>query len=168
MIARIIAKIKLLENRFNDLSGQKTGYLIVAMSGSFLGICLITYLGFRFETALIFPPLASSTVVLFESPVSLSKVKCVVGGQLISAIVGVTVSRFLGVTWWSIAIAVTLAFYLMILTDTLHPPGGSTAFVAVLSNHSYGFVIMPVLLGVGLLILVALVIHVILINIRRN
>lgn len=137
----------------------KPGYLMVAISGSFLGISLITYLGFRYEIALIFPSLASSAVVLFASPVSLSKVKSIMGGQLISALAGVTVYQLLGSSWWSISIGVTLAMVLMILTDTLHPPGGATAFVAVLSNQTYAFVIRPVFLGVGLLILVALAIQ---------
>lgn len=146
----------------------KLGYLMVATSGIFLGISLITYLGFRYEVALIFPSLASSAVVLFASPVSLTKVKNIVGGQLISALAGVTVYQFLGSTLWSISIGVTLAMVLMDITDTLHPPGGATAFVAVLSNQTYAFVVKPVFLGLGLLILVALVVQFFVFNLKRG
>jgi len=137
----------------------KLGYLMVATLGIFLGISLITYLGLRYEVALLFPSLASSAVVLFASRVSMTKVKSIVGGQLISALAGVTVSQLLGSTWWSISLGVTLAMVLMELTHTLHPPGGATAFVAVLSNQTYVFVFKPVFLGLGILILAALVVQ---------
>ncbi|ADG81037.1 HPP family protein [Thermincola potens] len=137
----------------------KSGYLMVATLGTFLGISSIAYLGYRYEAALLFPSLASSAIVLFASPVSMTKVKCIVGGQLLSALAGVTVYQLLGSNWWSVSISVALAMVLMDITNTLHPPGGATAFVAVISKQNYAFVLKPVSLGLGILILSALVVQ---------
>lgn len=135
------------------------GYLMVATLGMLLGISSITYFGYRYEAALLFPSLASSAVVLFASPLSMSKVRCIVGGQLLSALAGVSVYQVLGTTCWSVSISVALAMALMIITDTLHPPGAATAFVAVVSKQNYAFILKPVTLGLGILILSALVVR---------
>jgi len=153
LINQIIKRVSYLIKR------AKPGYLMVAALGTFLGISSITYFGYQYEAALLFPSLASSAIVLFASPVSMTKVKCIVGGQLLSALAGVTVYQFLGTTWWSVSISVTIAMVLMDITDTLHPPGGATAFVAVISKQNYAFVLKPVSLGLGILILSALVVR---------
>jgi len=132
---------------------------MVATLGTLLGISSITYFGYRYEVALLFPSLASSAVVLFASPLSMSKVKCITGGQLLSALAGVSVYQLLGKTWWSVSISVALAIVLMVITDTFHPPGGATAFVAVDSEQNYAFVLKPVTLGLGILLLSALVVQ---------
>ena len=51
----------------------------------------------------------------------------------------------------------------MLATDTLHPPAGATALIAVLQRatitrwHGFFFIFVPVLTGNALLILIALV-----------
>ena len=57
-----------------------------------------------------------------------------------------------------------LAIVAMMLTDTVHPPGGATALIAVIgvdTVHDLGFlyVLMPAGLGALLLLLVALVVN---------
>ena len=52
----------------------------------------------------------------------------------------------------------------MIVTDTLHPPGGATALIAVIGSdtvHDLGFlyIFVPVGLGALLLLLVALIVN---------
>ena len=60
--------------------------------------------------------------------------------------------------------AVSLAIAAMIVTDTLHPPGGATALIAVIGSdtvHDLGlwYIIVPVGLGALLLLLVALIVN---------
>lgn len=60
------------------------------------------------------------------------------------------------------ALAVALAIVGMQTPKTLHPPGGATALIAVICSPKlkalgYGYVLMPVLVGVVLLLLVDLV-----------
>nr|WP_200800614.1 HPP family protein [Carboxydothermus pertinax] len=125
-----------------------------------MSIGLISYLGFFYEKALIFPSFASSAVVLFMTPrLMLRQVKNVLGGQLVSALVGVTIYKIFGSSWWAISLGVSIALVMMILTDTIHPPGGATAFAAIALHEDYLFVIKPVFLGMVLLILIALMIQ---------
>jgi CBS-domain-containing membrane protein len=132
---------------------HKKKQLLMDTLGVFLGISLVTYIGLRWDNAILFPSLVSSAIILFASPVSRQKVKVVVGGQLVSALTGVTVYKLLGTAWWSVSIGVALAMFFMVITDTVTPPGGATAFVAVMSKQPYSFVLDPVLLGLGLLVL---------------
>ena len=55
-----------------------------------------------------------------------------------------------------------LSIVAMQITKTLHPPGGATALIANVGSAQlkalgYGYVLMPVLAGVVILLLVALV-----------
>lgn len=64
--------------------------------------------------------------------------------------------------WLAAALAVSLAIVAMQITKTLHPPGGATALLATVGSVQikalgYGYVLMPVLAGVCVLLLVALV-----------
>ena len=145
---------------YDTAKRQRSVYLIAVKAGTFFGISLITYLGYRYEAELISPSLACSAVELFTPPAGMIKVKKIAGGQLLSAFIGVTMHHFLGSTWWSISISVVTAIILMELTDTMHLPGVATAFIAVISNQNYSFIYKPIMLGLGILILAALVIHV--------
>jgi len=58
-------------------------------------------------------------------------------------------------------VAVATAIAAMMLTHTVHPPGGATALIAVIGSehiHSLGYgYVMPVLAGALVLLVVALV-----------
>jgi CBS-domain-containing membrane protein len=64
--------------------------------------------------------------------------------------------------WLSSALAVSVSIVLMQMTKTLHPPGGATALIANIGSEKirslgYIYVLNPVLAGVVILLLVALV-----------
>ena len=83
----------------------------------------------------------------------------VIGGHFVSALVGVLVYYFLGSQWWSVAFGVTLAIVTMMVTNTLHPPGGATAFVAVYTQQGFGFIFCPVLVGAIALVVIAVLVN---------
>ena len=63
--------------------------------------------------------------------------------------------------WLASALSVSLSIVLMQITKTLHPPGGATALIANIGSEKvrslgYGYVLSPVLSGVLILLLVAL------------
>lgn len=65
--------------------------------------------------------------------------------------------------------AVSIAIVIMLITRTLHPPGGATALIAVIGgekihNLGYLYAIIPAGLGALILLLVALIIN----NISKN
>ena len=143
--------------------------------GSVLGIGLVAYLNFRFFTGtdlmLLIGSLGASAVLIFgaiKSP--LAQPRNLVGGHLISALIGVAAYQLLKpFPWLAAAVAVATAIAVMHATKTLHPPGGATALIAVIGDqkiHDLGFLyaIMPVGAAVILMLLVALIVN----NIPQN
>lgn len=105
----------------------------------------------------------ASTVLLFAVPHGpLSQPWPLLGGQTISAVIGVTCAAHLGPTTVAAAAALGLSLCAMHLLRCVHPPGGASALVAVLGGEAvralgYSFVVRPVLLNAGTLLVVALV-----------
>ena len=137
--------------------------------GAALGIGLISYLSITFfepeDSLLLIGSFGASAVLLYGAILSpLAQPRNVVGGHLISAIIGVSIFRMLGDSYVAAGLAVSLAIAAMIVTDTLHPPGGATALIAVIGSdtvHDLGFlyIFVPVGLGALLLLLVALIVN---------
>lgn len=104
----------------------------------------------------------ASAVLLYGAPRSpLSQPLNLIGGHVISALIGVTIYHLVpDPIWLSAALSVSLAITAMHLTKTLHPPGGATALIAIIGGnkiHTLGFsyVITPVLTGAMLMFIVA-------------
>lgn len=136
--------------------------------GSFTGIGLIGLLNSRHlkahDNIFLVASFGASSVLIYgiiNSP--FSQPRNLLGGHLISAIVGVTIHKFIPVELWlSCAISVSLSIVLMQITKTLHPPGGATALIANMGSEKiqslgYLYVLSPVLSGVLILLCVALV-----------
>lgn len=140
-----------------------------ALVGSSLGIGLCAYLSSRFfeprDVALIVGSFGASAVLVYgvtDSP--LSQPKNLLGGHLISGVIGVACYFLLGTGWAAASLAVSLAIIAMIFTDTVHPPGGATALIAVIGGeqvHSAGFwyVLAPAGLGAVVLLVIALLVN---------
>lgn len=140
-----------------------------AWMGSSLGIGLCAYLSSRFfeprDTSLLIGSFGASAVLVYgaiKSP--LAQPKNLVGGHLISSAVGVGCYFMLGTGWLAAALAVSLAIIAMIITDTVHPPGGATALIAVIGGsqvHQLGFwyTLAPAGLGALVLLLIALLVN---------
>src|SRR5690606_37854241 len=98
---------------------------------------------------------------IIQSP--LAQPRNLVGGHFLSAIIGVTVCKFLpDILWLTAPLAVSLSIVVMQMTKTLHPPGGATALIAVIGSDSikemgYSYVISPVMSGVLIMLIVALI-----------
>jgi CBS domain-containing membrane protein len=135
--------------------------------GSFCGIGLIGLLNSQYFTAsdnlfLIGSFGASSVLVygIINSP--LAQPRNLIGGHVICALVGVTIHRFIPhELWLSAALSVSLSIVLMQITKTLHPPGGATALIANIGSAKiqqlgYWYVLNPVLSGVLILLLIAM------------
>lgn len=110
-----------------------------------------------FHLPLLLPALGASAVLLYGTcHVSMAQPRNVLGGHLISALTGVSAYQLFGGAWWVIAVGVTLAIMAMAVTHTLHPPGGTTAFIAVYTGQDFGFILAPA--GSGALFLIVVVI----------
>lgn len=143
--------------------------------GSFLGIISIAFFHESFlddhNLMLVLSSFGASAVLIYGAVNSnLAQPKNLIGGHLISAIIGVVSYKlFEPNLFFAAAIAVSTSILMMQLTLTLHPPGGATALIAVIGNeqiHELGFfyVLIPVLSGTTILFLIAFIIN----NIPKN
>lgn len=103
-------------------------------------------------------PLGASAVLVFALPASpMAQPWAVVGGNTLSAlagIAGVHGAYLLGSPELAAALAVATAIVLMLSLRCLHPPGGATALMMVLSGiGDPAFAIYPVMLNSVLLVM---------------
>lgn len=138
--------------------------------GSFLGIGLIAFIQSIYLTEndnlFLIGSFGASSVLIYgviQSP--LAQPRNLIGGHVVSALIGVTVFQLLpDIVWLTAPLAVSLSIIAMQYTKTLHPPGGATALIAVTGSEKiktlgYLYVLFPVLTGVIILLLVALIVN---------
>jgi CBS-domain-containing membrane protein len=143
--------------------------------GSFLGLAAVSSIHYKIldETGLmmIIGSFGASAVLIYgaiRSP--LAQPRNLLGGHILSAVIGVTAFQWLGgEPWLAAAVAVSTSIAVMHLTKTLHPPGGATALIAVIGGESvhnlgYLYVVIPTALGASVMLIVALIVN----NIAKN
>lgn len=104
-------------------------------------------------------PLGASAVLVFAVPASpLAQPWSVVGGNTISALIGVICVHLIDDPAIAAGVAVAAAIVAMFYLRCLHPPGGAAALLAVLTHaSSFDFVLFPVLVNSVLLVAVGIV-----------
>ncbi|WP_229474967.1 HPP family protein [Pseudoduganella lurida] len=140
-----------------------------ASGGALLGL-FVTGAGAHFllgaDAIWLVAPMGASSVLLFCLPASpLAQPWSVIGGNVISALVGAACVRWLGDVLPMPALAAVgaaLAIAAMFTTRCLHPPGGAAALTAVIGGpavHAAGFAfpLGPVLIDSLLLVGAAIV-----------
>lgn len=141
---------------------------ILTFLGAFVGIGLVGFINSNYfvlnDNLFLIGSFGASSVLIYgviNSP--LAQPRNLIGGHLICAIIGVTVHKFIpNEIWLASALAVALSIVAMQITKTLHPPGGATALIANIGSEKikalgYGYVLSPVLTGVIILFVVALI-----------
>lgn len=135
-----------------------------------IGISLVAILHYdileEHNLQFIIASFGASAVLIYGSPTSpLAQPRNFIGGHFISAIVGVTVKwifqdKTLGV---SCGIGVATAIFFMHMTSTIHPPGGATALIAIVSPFfpwaGYQYALIPVLSGSLVMLIIALFVN---------
>ena len=108
-------------------------------------------------------PMGATSVLLFAVSASpLSQPWNLIIGNSIAASVGVSCAMFIAEPTLAFSLAVALTIFLMMSTDSLHPPSGAVAITAVMGGDSvhqlgYAFILYPVLLNSILLLIVAVI-----------
>jgi CBS domain-containing membrane protein len=163
-MADIIKKIKLGLGIDNSVSHAEK---LTSAIGGFIGISLIAWLSFHFTgasgSALIVPSMGASAVLVFAVPHGkLSQPWALFGGQIISALIGVSCYQLVPNLFLAAGLAVGLAIGFMHVFRCVHPPGGATALAAVIGGsqvHALGFeyVVTPVLLNTVIIFITAVV-----------
>lgn len=140
---------------------------LVASFGGALGITLISVVSYNMIGAegavLIVPSMGAAAVLVFAVPHGkLSQPWPLLGGNLVSALVGVSCYSLVPDPSLAAGLAVGLAIAFMHLLYCVHPPGGATALAAVIGGEQihelgYTYVLSPVLLNVTIIFLVAVI-----------
>lgn len=110
-------------------------------------------------SAWLVAPVGASAVLVFAAPASpLAQPWSVVGGNVVSALVGVACAALVGQVVPACALAVSLAIAAMFALRCLHPPGGAMALSAVLAHLGHGhFPVEAALLDSTLLVCLGMV-----------
>jgi len=138
-----------------------------ACCGALIGILLTGLmtrwvLGGSTPLPLLVAPMGASAVLLFALPASpLAQPWSIIGGNLVSAAVGVTCAKLIDDPMLAAAMAIALAIGAMLALRCLHPPSGAVALTAVLGGpmiHALGyrFLLAPIGINSLLLLVVAL------------
>ena len=144
--------------------------IIWSWIGAFLGISLVAFINYNIfkgtDLVMIIGSFGATAVLIYgaiRSP--LAQPRNLIGGHIISAVIGVTTyNLFNSHMWLAASIAVATAIAIMHATKTLHPPGGATALIAVIGsqkihNLGYLYAIIPAGLGATIMLVVALLIN---------
>ncbi|PZN93468.1 MAG: HPP family protein [Alphaproteobacteria bacterium] len=146
------------------LAGASFGDRLAACGGAAVGIALTAVasavvVGDTSAWLLLVAPMGASAVLIFVVPASpLAQPWSVIGGNIVSALVGVAVAAVVPSVALASGLAVGGAILAMSLLRCLHPPGGAAALTAVIGGPAVAaagwmFPILPV--GVNAVILTA-------------
>lgn len=131
--------------------------VFVSWLGAFLGISTVAILTVVYGLPMLVASFGASAVLVYGAPdAPFSQPRNVVLGHTFSATVGVTMHTLFGLTWWAMALAVSLAIVVMILTKTTHPPAGATALVGCWSQMTWSYIFAPVFVGAIILVIVGI------------
>ena len=140
----------------NTTESERIKEVAFSWLGCFIAIALIGVLTKSFDTLLVLGSFGASCVLIFAYPKSpFSQPRNVVLGHFFSTGIGLFFLYFLGNEWWSMALALSTAISVMLLTRTVHPPAGSNPLIVFLLNAEFNFLFLPTLNGSIILVLVA-------------
>jgi CBS-domain-containing membrane protein len=126
--------------------------VLAGAAGGAIAIGAMEFFSARAAYPLMTIPFATSIVMVMGSPqAEPAQPRALIGGHLISTLVGLLAVKLLGPAPWVAALAVGIAMIAMHLTGTFHPPAGIDPLVIVVNDLSWGFLIAPV--GAGALLL---------------
>ena len=134
--------------------------IVAGAAGGAIAIGIMEAFSISTMYPLVAIPFATSIVMVLGSPQAApAQPRALIGGHLVSTLVGVLMVKLCGPAPWAAALAVGLAMVAMHLTGTFHPPAGIDPLVVVVNNMSWGFLLAPVAIGAVLLALFAFTWH---------
>ena len=139
------------------MNNNKIINALLSALGALIFISFLAFLDRSLEGMIwLIPPFGASMVLVMavhESP--LAKPKNILLGHILSALSGVIILYLIGDNFLALGIAVALAVFVMIVTDTIHPPAGANPIIVILTGQGISFVLFPVAVGAFMLIVFA-------------
>jgi CBS-domain-containing membrane protein len=153
-----------MDNPFKPSEKYGTATVAITAIAAFVALAFLAYLDQTLSNPYLVASFGATAVLIYGAPKApFSKPKNVFFGHLFSAIVGITVAFVLIQTgsfddwkWAGIGLAGCTAIVVMMLTGTIHPPGGATAITCVMSGFgSIEYLFVPIMLGVVVMMAIA-------------
>ena len=139
------------------MNNNKIINALLSALGALIFISFLAFLDSSFKGMIwLIPPFGASMVLVMavhESP--LAKPKNILLGHILSALSGVIILYLIGDNFLALGIAVALAVFVMIVTDTIHPPAGANPIIVILTGQGISFVLFPVAVGAFMLVIFA-------------
>ncbi len=138
---------------------------IAALAGIVMVTWVSHFVAGDHEVVFLAASMGSAAVLLFALPHSpMAQPWPIIGGHIISAIIGVTCYQLLGDGPLSAALATAVAIVAMYLFRCMNPPGGAAALGAVIGGPlihdlGYSYVLVPIGLNVVIITVVAIIIN---------
>jgi len=127
-------------------------------AGASIGIAIVLWVVADGGSPFLLASLGGSMVFLFTlTGTEAAQPRALFGGHLGGALIGILAFQFFGDALWVSVLAVVLTMVYMVTTRTIHPPAGANPLFMVHHHAGIYVLLKPVLLGVGILFLVAFV-----------
>jgi len=146
----------------NAMQTRIVAPLISGLGGFILIFILAQTQALTTDIALLAASFGASCVLVFAIPQSpLARPKNVIGGHLISSLIGLILLVVLGSSPLTMALGVGLAIACMQATETLHPPAGGDPLIVLMAGGAIGwsFLLTPILIGTVAICLVGYLYH---------
>lgn len=146
--ARLIRWLRTFQPLPMKVDARERGRVVI---GALVGIGFTALIGHWFAgdavSVWLIAPMGASAVLVFGVPASpMAQPWAVVGGNTIAAAVGIACVHFVPDIHLAAALAVSLAIGAMFLLGCLHPPGGASALLMVLTQtQDPSAILFPVL-----------------------
>lgn len=118
------------------------------------------------NSTILIASMGASAVILYAVPSSpMAQPWPFVGGQMLSALIGMLVTQTVSDTILALTLAIGLSVLVMQLLHCLHPPGAATALAPALSGVAYTsapdftFILAPVGINVLSMLVIALIVN---------
>lgn len=133
---------------FGKLRGTGLFPVVMAGIGAALAIGAMEWFSMQTRFPLWAVPFATSIVLVMGSPETRpAQPRALIGGHLVSTLVGLLVLAATGPGALAAAMAVGIAVVAMQLTGTFHPPAGINPLIVVANGLGWSFLVYPVALG---------------------
>ncbi len=140
------------------LDKNKVRELVSSVVGASTAIAIALWFVADGHSPFLLASLGGSMLFLFALTESeAAQPRALFGGHLGGALIGILAFRFFGDALWVSVLAVVLTMVFMVLTRTIHPPAGANPLLMVHNHAGMGILIKPVLLGVGLIFITAMI-----------
>ena len=132
---------------------------LIASIGGFLCILILSFLnGFNEAYIWLIPPFGATLVLVMsvhESP--LAQPKNIFFGHVLSGLSGLIIITLIGSNIYCLGLGVGLAIFIMMVTNTVHPPAGGNPLIVILGDQNLSFILMPLAAGSVIIILFAVI-----------